>query len=344
MNRPILIAIIGVVVIALAIGLNYLSLQQDEMPSAEQAPEVSAPQTAEAPKEPVAKPEPPKPEKPAPPSFDVVRVNPQGNAVIAGRALGDSMVVIYDGGTEIGRVKADARGEWVFVPDQPLEPGSRKLSLKMLVDGFDPIPSVSDVVLIVPERDKDIAGQPGTGETLALKVSPDKPTTVLQKPGGNADFKITVDAVDYDDEGRLSISGHAQPGAVVQLYLNNRFIGHANTGPDLGTGLGSWTMTPDTQVAPGLYRLRADHVNNAGKVLARVEFPFTRSVPIKEIIEDEKKEDFIIVQPGNSLWRIARHSYGEGMDYTVIYEANKEQIRNPDLIYPGQVFKLPTSQ
>ena len=48
-----------------------------------------------------------------------------------------------------------------------------------------------------------------------------------------------------------------------------------------------------------------------------------------------------IVQPGNSLWRIARRSYGAGLRYTVIYEANRSQIRRPDLIYPGQVFTIP---
>ena len=48
-----------------------------------------------------------------------------------------------------------------------------------------------------------------------------------------------------------------------------------------------------------------------------------------------------IVQPGNSLWRIARRVYGEGMEYTVIYQANQDQIRDPDLIFPGQIFNLP---
>ena len=47
------------------------------------------------------------------------------------------------------------------------------------------------------------------------------------------------------------------------------------------------------------------------------------------------------MQPGNSLWRIARRNYGEGIRYTVIYQANREQIRDPDLIYPGQVFEVP---
>jgi len=56
------------------------------------------------------------------------------------------------------------------------------------------------------------------------------------------------------------------------------------------------------------------------------------------------KDDSVIVQPGNSLWRIARRTYGDGVQYTVIYEANKDHIRDPDLIYPGQIFSLPKKQ
>lgn len=49
----------------------------------------------------------------------------------------------------------------------------------------------------------------------------------------------------------------------------------------------------------------------------------------------------ITVQPGYSLWKIARDTYGEGVLYVQVYEANRERIRDPDLIYPGQVFLLP---
>lgn len=49
----------------------------------------------------------------------------------------------------------------------------------------------------------------------------------------------------------------------------------------------------------------------------------------------------ITVQPGYSLWRIARDTYGEGILYVQVYEANKDKIGDPDLIYPGQVFELP---
>jgi nucleoid-associated protein YgaU len=53
------------------------------------------------------------------------------------------------------------------------------------------------------------------------------------------------------------------------------------------------------------------------------------------------KDGRVVIQPGNNLWRISRVLYGSGTKYTLLYEANKDQIRNPNLIYPGQVFKTP---
>jgi nucleoid-associated protein YgaU len=48
-----------------------------------------------------------------------------------------------------------------------------------------------------------------------------------------------------------------------------------------------------------------------------------------------------IIRRGDNLWTIARRVYGEGIKYTTIYKANTGQIRNPNRIYPGQVFDLP---
>ena len=314
--------------IVFAISLNYMSGPPDEAP---------APVVSEKPKE--TTPASPVIEAPAPPSFDVVRVNPNGDAVMAGRAAPDSAVEIVDSGSEMGRIKTDKRGEWVFVPDQPLQPGEHRLSLVMTIKGRAPINSVSNVVLVVPERGKDIAGQAGDSQALVLRIGPDGKAMVLQNPGGGSGGKLTVDAGDYDEQGKLFISGRAVPKGTVQLYLNNRFIGHARAGEDDGTGGSTWTMSPESPVAPGIYNLRADHVDNAGKVLARVQFPFSRAEPITEVAL--KAGDYVTVQPGNSLWRLARRTYGEGTRYMVIYQANAEQITNPDLIFPGQRFKLP---
>ena len=46
-----------------------------------------------------------------------------------------------------------------------------------------------------------------------------------------------------------------------------------------------------------------------------------------------------IVQPGNNLWQISRRAYGAGTRYLIIYSANLGQIRDPQRIYPGQMFK-----
>ena len=63
------------------------------------------------------------------------------------------------------------------------------------------------------------------------------------------------------------------------------------------------------------------------------------------LAEETQAVDFNVavrtVQPGNTLWAIARERYGEGILYVAVFEANKDLIRDPDLIYPGQIFRLP---
>jgi nucleoid-associated protein YgaU len=105
-------------------------------------------------------------------------------------------------------------------------------------------------------------------------------------------------------------------------------------------GSGRWTFVPEQKAPAGDHKLRVDLVDGAGKVQARVEVPFAQPDFSTVALTD----DSVIVQPGNSLWRIARRTYGNGVQYTVIYEANKDHIRDPDLIYPGQIFNLPKKQ
>ena len=55
----------------------------------------------------------------------------------------------------------------------------------------------------------------------------------------------------------------------------------------------------------------------------------------------QPKQGRVVIQPGNNLWHISRVLYGSGAKYTMLYEANKDQIRDPNRIYPGQVFRTP---
>ena len=270
-------------------------------------------------------------------AFDVVRIGPQGDTVLAGRAEPGSTVIILDNGKPIGKVVADGRGEWVFVPENPLSAGSRKLSLKMILPGGDSVMSDDVVVLVVPERDKDIAGRltNKASGALAFKVSRrGGHSTLMQSPGGPRPKGLSIETLDYGDTERLIITGRADPKALVNVYLDNGFIGRTTA-----SAMGLWRLSPDKPVQPGLYTLRADQVDGAGKVMARISMPFSRADPIT----NAQPEPFVIVQPGNSLWRLAHRTYGKGMRYTMIFQANKDQIKDPDLIFPGQVFALPAA-
>ena len=318
----IFLTVVGLLAIGAAIGLNQFDFQDDlESQSAEQPP---APPKASAPDASVA---------PTTPSFDVVRIDPDGNTVMAGRAPAGATVEIRDGETVIGTVTADARGEWVFIPETPLPSGSRTLSLVATLEDGKQISSDEKVVIAVPEG----TGGTATGKALVLKFREDgdSPTKVMQTPDAGVDratFPLTIDTLDYDSNGNVVVGGGAPKGALVQLYLDDALVGRS-TADDNGT----WVIRPEELIPPGMYTLRADQVDTAGKVLARVEYPFSRAEDIRKMAEGT----FILVQPGNSLWRIARRLYGSGFAYTEIFQANQDRIIDPNLIYPGQVFEIP---
>lgn len=325
MQKSILIAALGAGVLVSAIVINVMTGDDATVPVS--GTETSAPKTAT------------QVEEITPPTFDVVRVNPEGYVVIAGRAHQGSNVEILDGENVFGSVKTDPRGEWVFVPDHLLEPGEHRLGLRMLIQGRDPVLSDHVVILVVPEPGKDLAGRTISGSgALALKVRRDGggASEVLQKPGetkNKGDSALAIDSVDYGTGG-LSISGRADPGSMVHLYIDNRFLGRGAADAN-----GRWSLTPKTDIAPGNYTLRADQVDHEGTVVARREIPFQRATndEMRALIAGE----FVVVQPGNSLWRLARRAYGDGVRFSAIYEANTDQIADPNLIFPGQVFKLP---
>ena len=294
------------------------------------------------------------------PTFDIVRVDPKGAAVMAGRAAPGATVTILDGGRPIGTTVANARGEWVFLPPRPFVPGSHSLGLSaslggerkegeqvvvVAVDrppaGRPGAPAASEPLVVLSNRGGEAPSRPlqlpseGDERTKQAAVaSPNPgsgPATSRAAPSGTGGAP-SVDAIDYGDQGRVRFSGKSDPGATVRLYLDNKPIGEAVAGTDR-----AWQHSPQGEIAPGNYELRIDRLAPDGKVAGRVAIPFQRSIMSQTALP----EGSIVVQPGNSLWRIARNEYGRGVRYTVIYRANRESIRNANLIYPGQVFSIP---
>lgn len=279
------------------------------------------------------------------PSFDVVRVEKSGEAVIAGRAAPDSAVTVTtEDGTAIGTARADASGSWAIVAEQPLPPGSHEIGIAAQDEKGEARLSEEVVVVVVPERtaaaspsavpaEPGVPPQPQQQVLAVLTPREGGASKVLpQQEDGIAQGDLVLDSVDYDENGRAVIGGRAAPGSRMLLYLDNKLVGDTVAGAD-----GRWSHAPEQPVAEGLHALRVDQVDGSGAVIARVETPFSRE-PVRVASADE---ELVIVQPGNSLWRIARRTYGRGLQYSVIYQANKDQIRDPDLIYPGQVFEIP---
>lgn len=355
-------------------------------------------------------------EAPVVPSFDVVRVEPDGESVIAGRAAPGATIELLRGDQVHARAAADASGLFAIVPP-PLPPGSHQVVLQsiapdgtrqrsaqavtvVITDGKTrPLvtltsPDAPTVILSNPEppaakvaeapnpetKPTEPAAPPASQQQagVAPTVSPPAPAAPAAPPAARPEIKIvTVEA----EEGKLYVSGQSSPGATVRLYLNESFIAPGGAGGD-----GKVSFSIGSGVKPGDYRIRLDDVDPvSGQVRSRAEVGFNVPVQVASAqpqapaapaqprlsgaptpSQPQTSRDVAsalpqgqvadagtvvipnintaIVSRGDNLWRISQRIYGKGLRYTVIYGANQEQIRNPNLIYPGQVFVLPGEQ
>ena len=207
-------------------------------------------------------------------------------------------------------------------------------------------------------------------------MTPNKPTVVLSQPAAPKPTAgaVVVEAVEIEPGGKFHVSGQARPGVALRLYLNDSFVASVTAGAD-----GRFAVTINEGVAPGSYRVRMDEaLSNSGAVRARAEVPFnvpeTTASVSAQATASKRPDSAATRQPqlaaagrgyrrcrtgsspstvvvpkittttvsrGDCLWRLSQTLYGAGTRYAVIYKANKGQIRNPNLIYPGQVFVLP---
>lgn len=151
---------------------------------------------------------------------------------------------------------------------------------------------------------------------------------------------VALDAITYSEAGEVLLSGRGQGEGFVRIYLDNSAVTTSRIAAD-----GAW-RTELPEVDTGVYTLRIDEVDAAGTVTSRVETPFKREdqeavAQADDAEERDRRVQAVTVQPGNTLWAISRRNYGEGILYVRIFEANRDRIRDPDLIYPGQVFTIP---
>ncbi len=264
---------------------------------------------------------------PAEPGFDVIRVTRDGRAVMAGRASPGAQVSIHSGEQLLGQVIADKTGDWVMILEAPLKPGAQVLTLSAQAGRNGQILSKDSAVISVPERPD--------GEVFVAVSRPDRATRILdQGLPGTAQPGVSVAGVDLPATGGAMLSGRAEPGGRVRVYLDNQPVGEATADPK-----GAWELAYTGGVAAGKHMLRADQLDAENKVMLRSEVAFSRAAEGQLVLGGQQ----VVVVQGNALWEIARNIYGSGVAYSVIFTSNKQQIRDPDLIYPGQIFEIPAA-
>ncbi len=201
----------------------------------------------------------------------------------------------------------------------------------------------SDGAVEVAEAAEDVTTEPvATPETPTIIVADNDGVRVLQdNRAPEVMSAIALDTITYDPTGEVILAGRAAGEGFVRVYVDNRPVTTSRITD------GGW-QTDLPEVDTGVYTLRIDEVDAEGTVVSRIETPFKREEPdavAAVMAEDTQKEGFDVavrtVQPGATLWAIAREEMGEGIMYVAVYEANKDLIKDPDLIFPGQVFRIP---
>lgn len=111
----------------------------------------------------------------SPPTFDIVRVEPDGNAVLAGLSAPGSKIEIMSGDQVLARATANSAGEWALVLDEPLPVGGHQIAVRSISKGAgEPVVSVQNVTVAVPEKALESA--------IVMLDQPGEPSAVWQSP------------------------------------------------------------------------------------------------------------------------------------------------------------------
>lgn len=340
------------------------------------------------------------------PSFDVMRLDPDGAAVVAGQVASGAKVSILVDGAEVATAAADDTGKFVAMFDLPAADAGRLMTMVATLSDGTKVESDASVALAAttaPAAEATAQAETTDAQagTTAVAVT-DEGAKVLQTDtnvAAEVAANVTIDTIAYPTPETVQFGGRGTVGNFIRLYLDNAPLGDpATVGAD-----GTWNLT-QTGIAPKIYTLRADEVDGAGTVISRYETPFKRETPealaaangtataaaetaapapaadaavttdtataadtdtastdttaqatteaapaAKVATATETAPETappaasvtVTVQPGFTLWGIAKRQLGQGIMYVQVYEANKDKIKDPDLIYPGQVFTLP---
>ncbi|MCR5194414.1 MAG: LysM peptidoglycan-binding domain-containing protein [Alphaproteobacteria bacterium] len=255
------------------------------------------------------------------PTFDIVRIKKDGMIVVAGRWLPNKGISVLVNNKIVATEQTDKNGEFVYAPKHELKPGNYTLALI----GVKPKTKSTDkVFLYISDK--------GFENSVSLLMTPNG-SKVLQSPKKLTDGDLNVSKIDYLDTGRIVVTGTALPRLRVSLSLNDEYIGYARVSDYKNFGLGADVA----ELQPGKeYSLTVRLHDTDGTTVASVNHKFI----MPEMTGDN--DTFYTVRRGDCLWIIARNFLRRGILFSIIAERNN--IENPDLIFPKQLLQIPTKQ
>ena len=233
------------------------------------------------------------------PKFDLVRIEDDGSALIAGLAEGTGHVILSVDGIELSDARADLNGSGQFVIFAFLQSKMTPQALRLhlyTVDGAEPVISTEIVFvaaapkvepkLSAPTEELAAASDTDT-EAVPAEVAQSEapqaaapPTVIMSDDAGvrilqdsRPILTVSIDTISYTLTGDVSIGGRATGRGFVRIYLDNKAITTSRISDS-----GYWAVDL-LNVEAGIYTLRVDELNSVGDVLSRTETPFKREKP-----------------------------------------------------------------
>lgn len=254
------------------------------------------------------------------PMFDIVRIEPGGTIVVAGRWIPEQSVSIVINGEIVATERTDVNGEFVYSPTRAFDAGNYTVSL---IGVEKDAKSEENVFIYISPR--------GYENSVSLLMDKDG-STLLQAPTLLTDGDLVVSKIDYLDTGRIVITGDALPRLRVSLSLDGKYLGFARVSDHkhfgLGADVGQLKTGQEYQLAVRLH-------DGDGRTIAQVNHTFT----MPEMTGDD--DTYYTVRRGDCLWIIARNFLRRGVLFSII--ADRNNIENPDLIFPNQNLQIPVS-
>lgn len=255
------------------------------------------------------------------PAFDIVRIGDDGKIVVAGRWHANTGVSIFMNKKLSATVMTDDNGEFVWAPTNAFPAGNYTL---YLMDVESKTKSADRVFIYISNA--------GAENSVSLLMTRDG-TRILHAPYALHDGDLSVSKIDYMSNGRIVITGDGLPRLRISATLNDEFLGTARVSDYKHFGLGAdvGDLTPGDE-----YTLNIRMHDDDGNIVATIVNQFI----MPKMTGDD--DTYYTVRRGDCLWIIARNFMRRGVLFSVI--AMRNNIKNPDLIYPKQKLNIPVGQ